>query len=70
VEGPDAYTVPAGDERVAFVDGLSEAERAEVRAIVRRRDAGEPDPGDEARAAALDEKARAGAVALLLAPIP
>ena len=27
VEGPDAYTVPEGDERVAFVDGLSPDER-------------------------------------------
>ena len=70
VEGPDAYTVPDGDERVAFVNGLSEAERAELRAIERRRDAGEPEPGDEARAAALDEQARAGAIALFLEPIP
>jgi hypothetical protein len=70
VEGPDAYTVPDGDERVAFVNGLSEAERAELRAIERRRDAGDPEPGDEARSAALDEQARAGAIALFLEPIP
>jgi len=55
---------------VAFVNGLSEAERAELRAIERRRDAGEPEPGDEARAAALDEQARTGAIALFLEPIP
>jgi len=70
VEGPDAYTVPEGDERVAFVDGLSPDERAELRAIERRRVAGAPEPGDEARAAALDEQARAGAIALFLEPIP
>jgi hypothetical protein len=70
VEGPAAYDVPEGDERVAFVDGLSAAERAERRAIERRGQAGEPRPGDEARAAALDEKAQQGAVALFLEPIP
>jgi len=70
VEGAGAFDVPEGEERVAFVDGLSGAERAEQRAIERRLQAGAPEPGDEARAAALDEKARAGAIALFLAPIP
>jgi hypothetical protein len=70
LEGPGAFDLPEGEERVAFVDGLTGAERAEQRAIERRRRAGEPEPGDEARAAALDEKARAGAIALFLAPIP
>jgi hypothetical protein len=70
VEGPAAYEVPEGEEQVAFVDGLTAAERAEQRAIESRRQAGQPEPEDEARAAALDEKARAGAIALFLAPIP
>ena len=61
--------MPEGDERVAFVDGLSPTSGPSC-AIERRRDAGAPEPGDEARAAALDEQARAGAIALFLEPIP
>jgi hypothetical protein len=70
VEGPAAVDVPEGEERVAFVDGLSAAERAELRAIEARGQAGQPEPGDDTRAAALDQKAKAGAIALFLAPIP
>ncbi len=68
--GSEAFQLPVGGERVAFVDGLSPAERSELRAIVHLRHDGEARPGDGARAAALRRKRDAGAVALFLLPIP
>jgi len=70
VEGPEAYAVPAGAERIALVDGLTPAERSELRAIERRARDGRPTPGDAARAAVLDQRMRDGAVALFVEPLP
>ena len=70
VEGPEAYEVPAGAERIALVDGLTPAERSELRAIERRARDGRPSPGDAARAAVLDRRMRDGAVALFVEPLP
>jgi hypothetical protein len=69
VQGPRAFGLPEGGERVAFVDGLSPAERAELQAIAGRRHAGETRPGDNTRATALQRKRAGGAVALYLLPI-
>jgi hypothetical protein len=70
VEGPEAHEVPAGAERIALVDGLTKAERSELRAIERRARDGGPSPGDAARAAVLDRRTRDGAVALFVEPLP
>jgi hypothetical protein len=70
VEGPAAYAVPAGAERIALVDGLTRAERAELRAIERRTRDGRALPGDAGRAAVLDARMRDGAVALFVEPLP
>ena len=70
VEGAASFDVPEGAERVALVDGLTPAERSELRAIERRQSDGVPRAGDEATAATLDERKRAGAVALFLEPVP
>jgi len=69
VEGTDALHTPEGAERVAFVAGLSPAERDELAAIRDRRAAGEPRPGDRVREAKLVERRGSRAVALFLAPV-
>jgi hypothetical protein len=68
--GPEAYAVPAGAERIALVDGLTAAERSELRAIERRARDGRPVPGDADRAAVLERRMREGAVALFVEPLP
>jgi hypothetical protein len=70
VQGPDAYEVPAGVARIALVDGLTAAERSELRAIEGRARDGRPGPGDADRAAVLDRRMREGAVALFVEPLP
>jgi hypothetical protein len=70
VQGPDAYEVPAGVELIALVDGLTAAERSELRAIEGRARDGRPGPGDADRAAVLDRRMREGAVALFVEPLP
>jgi len=70
VEGTGALDVPPGAERVAFVDGLSPAQRRELRAIEERQRDGDPLPDDRARQVTLEERRGSGAVALFLEPVP
>jgi len=69
VEGPKALTTPDGAQRVAFVDGLSPAQRRELAAIRARKAGGSSRPGDAARGDVLEQQRGLGAVALFLRPI-
>jgi hypothetical protein len=69
VEGTGVFEVPADAQRIAFVDGLSPAERQELRTIEERLRDEDSRPDDAARRAALEERLESGAVALFLEPI-
>jgi O-phosphoseryl-tRNA(Cys) synthetase len=69
VEGAAAMEVPEGAERVAYADGLSPAERAEIAELDDQVRSGAIDGDDLQRWTALDERRRLHAVALLVEPV-
>jgi hypothetical protein len=69
VEGAAAMEVPEGAERVAYADGLTPAERAEIAELDDQVRSGAIDGDDLQRWTALDERRRLHAVALLVEPV-